>query len=105
MKHPETSNIKRHLGGHHHIDVDKALIRKRSSDDINSVSPSINSPVIRGLTSFVNVDNFRNCLTQWVIECHVPFTVVETDSFQALLNSINPSISDYFIRTGNSVRN
>ena len=51
-----------------------------------------------------SVETFRYRLTCWMVNRHISFVEVEDDDFRDLLKSSNPSVKDYLVKTGNSIR-
>ena len=51
-----------------------------------------------------NVETFRYRLTRWIVNRHISFVEVEDDDFRDLLKCLNPSVKDYLVKTGNSIR-
>lgn len=52
-----------------------------------------------------NVNTFRYHLTRGMFNRHISFVELEADEFRALLKSLNSSVEDYLVKTGNSIRN
>ena len=103
MKQESTTNVRRHLRQKHKLGFES---KKRSREEFEEDNSSVQySPVIRGLVSTVNVDTFRYCLTRWIVNRHIPFTEVEGSDFQALLKSLNGSVTDYLVKSGDTIRN
>ena len=101
-----TTNARRHLRLVHSMNLDNARVRKRGrEEDEDDEVPAAKAPQIRGLTTVVNVDEFRYRLTRWMINRHVPFSEVENSDFQDMLKSVNGSINEYLVRSGNTIRN
>jgi len=61
-------------------------------------------PQIRGLVQTVNFDTYRYHLIRWIVERHLPFTIVEDANFQAMLASLNANFQQQSIRSGDTVR-
>ena len=59
---------------------------------------------MKGLIQTVNIDTFRYYLTRWIVERHIPFTVVEDTTFRAMLGSLNATVQDYLVKSGDSIR-
>ena len=51
-----------------------------------------------------NVETFRYKLTRWMVNRHISFMEVEDEDFRDLVKCLNPSIKDYLVKTGNSIR-
>jgi hypothetical protein len=101
-----TTNARRHLRNVHSMNLDNARTRKRGRDEYEEdEEPIVKAPQIRGLMTVVNVDEFRYRLTRWMVNRHVAFSEVENSDFQDMLKSINGSINDYLVRSGNTIRN
>jgi hypothetical protein len=105
MKQDVTSNARRHLRIAHGISIDNAGTRKRSREEYEADSQLSNSPQIKGLVMLVNIDTFRYYLTRWIVNRHIPFSAVEDPDFQEMLKSLNGSVNDYLVKSGNTVRN
>jgi hypothetical protein len=103
MKQDATSNARRHLRVTHGVNLDNA--RKRSRDIFEETDSQLsNSPQIKGIMTVINVDTFRYYLTRWIVNRHIPFIAVEDEDFRAMLKSLNGSVNDYLVKTGNSIR-
>ena len=89
----------------HSINLDNALTRKRSRDDYEEDGNSASGPQVKGLTTVVNVNEFSYRLTRWIVNRHIAFSEVENSDFQEMLESVNSSINDYLVRSGNTIRN
>ena len=101
-----TTNARRHLRDVHSMNLDNARVRKRVREENEEDEiPIVKAPQIKGLTTVVNVDEFRYCLTRWMVNRHVAFIEVENSDFQDILKSVNGSINDYLVRSGNTIRN
>ena len=103
MRANNTSNARKHLRTAHKIRLDSLLAAKRPNEalsDEEGTSEVGDSPQIRGLVQAVNIDTFRYHLTRWIVECHLPFTVVENDSFQAVLKTLNGSVQAVLAKYG-----
>ena len=101
-----TTNARRHLRLVHSINLDNARVWKcgREEDEDDEVSTA-KAPQIRGLTTVVNVDEFRYRLTRWMINRHVLFSEVENSNFQDILKSVNGLINEYLVQSRNTIRN
>lgn len=73
-----------------------ARIKCAREEDEAEVSES---PYVKGLVQAVNIDTFRYYLTRWIVERHIPFTVVEDTAFRAMLSSLNLTVQDYLIKS------
>ena len=100
-----TSNAWRHLRVTHSINLDNALSRKRSRDEFEEDCQPASGPQVKGLMTVINVNEFRYRLTRWIVNRHVAFSEVENEDFQDMLRSVHPSINDYLVRSGNTIRN
>ena len=101
-----TTNARRHLRDAHSMNLDNARVRKRvREEDEEDEMPIAKAPQVKGLTTIVNVDEFRYRLTRWMVNRHVAFVEVENSDFQDMLKSVNSSINDYLVRSGNTIRN
>ena len=116
-----SSNARTHLLRIHHIDVDTVPPpgRLNGSDsgtqgDWRSTTPSLSNrrktPILtptpsgqyRSLTHLIKLDLFRNYLIRWVVEHHIPFTIIKDKNFRQMLLAINGSIKKHLV-TGNTV--
>jgi hypothetical protein len=52
----------------------------------------------------VNIDDFRFHLVRWIVERHIPFTVIEDTNFQAMLPSLNATAHSHLAICGDTVR-
>jgi hypothetical protein len=105
-----TSNARRHLRTMHGILADSAN-KKRVRDGDEEVEEEGEErrgfqvvPQIRGLVQTVNFDTYRYHLIRWIVERHLPFTIVEDANFQAMLASLNANFQQQSIRSGDTVR-
>jgi hypothetical protein len=111
FKHDANTNTRRHLQAAHEIDLDKSTARKRSREVLEEESEekgkkeAKGQPIVKGLIQMVNLDTFRYHLIRWVVERHIPFTVVEDVNFQQMLQSLNATVKDHLVKNGDSVRN
>ena len=77
-----TTNARRHLRIVHSMNLDNARVRKRvREEDEEDEMPVAKAPQIKGLTTIVNVDEFRYRLTRWMVNRHVAFSEVENSNF------------------------
>jgi hypothetical protein len=101
-----TTNAHRHLRNAHSMNLDSVRSRKRKREDIEEEDKAIvTGPQVKGLMTIINVNEFRYRLTRWMINRHIAFSEVENSDFQDMLKSINGSINDYLVRSGNTIRN
>jgi hypothetical protein len=63
------------------------------------------SPEYSSLKTVVKIDNFRYHMTRWIVENHLPFTVIKDVNFRAMLRSLNDVVNKQVIRTGDTIRN
>jgi hypothetical protein len=103
MKQDATLNARRHLRVTHGMNLDSTKKRSREIFEADSQPPA--SPQVKGIMTVVNVDTFRYYLTRWIVNCHIPFIAVEDKDFQEMLKSLNVSVDNYLVKTGNSIRN
>ena len=100
-----TSNARRYLRITHSMNLDNALSRKRSRDEFEEDRQPTSGSQVKGLLTVINVNEFRYRVTRWIFNRHVAFSEVENEDFQDMLRSVNPSINDYLVRSGNTIRN
>ena len=102
-----TTNAHRHLRNAHSMSLKNTRSRKRKREEEEEEEKDesvVRGPQVRGLTTVINVDEFRYRLTRWMVNRHVPFVEVENSDFQDMLKSVNGSINDYLVRSGNTIR-
>ena len=109
-----TTNCRRHLLTSHHIPLSKTGTTKAVEDaqdgedgeeeDEEEEMKPVKSK-LRSLIHVVNIEDFRFHLLRWIVERHVPFSVVEDQNFQLMLTSLNNSLSGYLVKSGDSIRN
>jgi hypothetical protein len=84
--------------------------------DVNSKSPVTSEiggeeeeverrSTYRSLYHVINIAAFRFHLIRWIVERHIPFTVVEDVNFQAMLKVLTGTEDIPLLTTGDSVRN
>lgn len=100
-----TSNARRHLKTKHHLNIDNILPPKRTIEEVEGERELLPPPQYRSLLQVINIDDFRFHLTRWIVERHIPFTVVEDENFQAMLSSLNSTVKDRLVKSGDSIRN
>ena len=102
-----TTNGYRHLRNAHSMNLESVRSRKRKREEYKEEEDesTMRGPQVKGLTTVVNVDEFRYRLTRWMVNRHVAFIEVENSDFQDMLKSVNSSINDYLVRSGNTIRN
>ena len=105
LKHDSTSNALRHLRLKHGIGGKPTRKRPRveEEDDI-VVEQEEDAPRVKGIMTVTNVETFRYRLTRWMVNRHISFVEVEDDDFRELVKCLNPSVKDYLVKTGNSIR-
>lgn len=109
----QTSNIIRHLRTHHKIDIVKDELLSEADDEgqqqqqqgQQQVIPVENRQAWANLFNPVDIDSFRKHLIEWVVAKQVPFYVIESDRFRALLVSIQPSLTRYLPTAANTLSN
>lgn len=101
LKYDTTSNPLRHLRVTHAIDSASTRKRKRMIEDSDDEEQE---QQVKGIMTVLNVDTFRYRLTRWMVNRHISFVKVEDDDFRELMKCLNPSIKDYLVKTGNSIR-
>jgi hypothetical protein len=99
----------------HHLEFDKSSTQKRSREEVEEGSNKEEEEEeeekeedrlkIKRLVQTVNMDTFRYYLTRWIVERHLPFTVVEDDNFQHMLGTLNTTIKDHLVKSRTSIRN
>ena len=101
-----TTNGHRHLRNTHSLYLDNVQSWKRKREEKDEEDElAVRGPQVKGLTTVINVDEFRYRLTRWMVNRHVAFIEVENSDFQDMLKSINGSINNYLVRSGNTIRN
>jgi hypothetical protein len=108
FKQDATSNCRKHLIRVHHVDTDSSTPAKRLREEVEvegGSSEGSYTPMIRGLIQTVNIDEFRFHLIRWIVERHIPFTVVEDSNFQMMLKSLNSTVKEHIVKCGDTVRN
>ena len=105
FKSDSTTNTWKHLRRVHGVEQERVVAQKRSRGATDIEENASESPQIRGLIQTVNIDTFRYHLVRWIVERHIPFTVVEDTNFQAMMKSLNGGMKDYLIQSGDTIRN
>lgn len=95
-----TSNARKHIIHSHRIDIntESTTPSKGGGDVAEEVT-------YRELYHVINVDTFRFHLIRWIVECHIPFNVVEDTNFQAMLRALNSTVDSHLLTSGDGVRN
>ena len=102
MKHDSTSNALRHLLTKHGIGSKGT--RKRKRDEASDSSEESDTLQVKRIMTVTSVETFRYRLTRWMVNRHISFVEVEDEDFRELLKSLKPSVKDYLVKTGNSIR-
>lgn len=102
FKQPAISNTSRHLRTVHNVDF-KTSAPKRVIEEVEE--GGVDQPQVKGLVQTINIDTFRFHLIRWIVERHIPFTVIEDVNFRLMLKSLNATASDHIDRTAQTVRN
>ena len=105
LKFDSTSNSLRHLRTKHGIGSKSTRKRPRVEEDDEIAGEEEEAiPQVRGIMTVTNVETFRYKLTRWMVNRHISFVEVEDEDFRDLVKCLNPSIKDYLVKTGNSIR-
>jgi hypothetical protein len=83
-------------------ELEKIKAPRRLDDE--SCGPS-NNVGFKALYHVVKIDDFWYYLTRWIVENHLPFTVVEDSNFRAMLGTLNDTIKDHAFKSGDTIRN
>ena len=97
-----TSNCRRHLAAIHNMELDKSKGKNEEEEEQVPVERQLQ---LRSLVQSVNVDNFRFHMLRWIVECHIPFSIVEDQNFQLMMKSVNSTVQDYLVKSGDTIRN
>ena len=65
----------------------------------------LENEAFKTLYHVVKTDDFWYHLTRWIVENHLPFSVVEDNNFQAMLVSLNSTANEHVKKTGDTIRN
>jgi hypothetical protein len=94
--HEATSNVKRHLREAHGLVVDSSM---------RAPQPMPRPGTIHGVIQGVNIDDVRFHLIRWIVEKHVPFSVVEDQNFQKMISAMSQMTAAKLTTSGDTVRN
>jgi len=103
-----TGNYRRHYRNIHGLDLSSRAISDNENDtneDEEDITISERPLEFSALTIKLNIDRWRMLLVKFVVECQVPFNIVEQSQFRELLLYSQPSLKGYFISSRNSVKN
>ena len=105
LKYEATSNTLHHLCTKHSIGTKSTRKWPRVEEEDEVVGDKeVAVPYVRGIMTVTNVETFRYKLTRWMVNRHISFMEVEDEDFRDLVKCLNPSIKDYLVKTGNSIR-
>lgn len=98
----------KHLRRKHHIEarVDNASEQGTPTPYKEEEEEKVQDRSKKGykmLYTTVNFDNFRFHLIRWIVERHIPFSVVEDQNFQLMLKALNESIDGRMVKNGDSI--
>ena len=99
-----TFNARKHLRQTHGLIINSLTALERPRESTDQESDVMNTPQVKGVVQSVNIDTFRYYLVRWLLERHIPFTVVKNTNFQAMLKSLNDFIQGNLVKTGDTVR-
>ena len=109
--HDSSKSVLRHLKREHPTlptDDDSSEIRSMSSR-ASSLPPSSPPPIESSgihqtLVTSLAVERFRMLLLRWIVTMHLALSVVANDQFRALIVYVAPSLKDYLVSAGNTIR-
>ena len=93
----QTSSVIRHLSKKHRIRV------YDDEDDLEGENEEL-PLLVKSLVNTFSVQRFRMLLARWIVLMHLAFSVVENDNFHSLLDCICPSVKQYLVSSGNTIR-